>query len=130
MAKVTHKAVKPEEVSHLYEMVIILRSSIADEDAAKVVDKVKAAVDKGAGEVVRIDNMGRRKLAYEVKKEKKGLYFLIYFKVKGAKVFDIQRVCRLDESVIKYMMTRAQSSDVPLSVPAENGQTDKKGDMA
>jgi small subunit ribosomal protein S6 len=89
----------------------------ADEEAVKVVDKVKAAVEKGSGEIVLVENMGRKKLAYEVKKEKKGLYFLIHFKGKGGMVADLQRICRLDESVIKFMTVRVKPSQ---SCPVEN----------
>ncbi|MEK7702772.1 MAG: 30S ribosomal protein S6 [Nitrospirota bacterium] len=114
MAKIATRAAKPRLAEeHPYEMIIILKSSILDEDAGKVVEKIKAAVEKGSGEIVRIDNVGRKKLAYEVRKEKKGLYFLIYFKGRGNLVLDVQRICRLDEAIIKFLTIRIKPSELP-----------------
>jgi small subunit ribosomal protein S6 len=121
LAAILSEAVKPVlELNHPYEIIVILKSSIVDEDAVKIIDKIKSAVEKKSGEVVCVENMGRKKLAYEVKKEKKGLYFLIHFKGKGGMVSDIHRVCRLDESIIKFMTVRIKPSELRSTVHSEN----------
>ena len=59
----------------VYETIFILKPSLTDEDAAKVVAKMRAVVEKGGGEILKTENWGKKKMAYEVRKEKKGAYF-------------------------------------------------------
>ena len=89
--------------SKLYEIIFIIKSTLADDEVLKTIDKVRATVERGNGEIVLVENMGRKKLAYEVKKEKKGVYILMHFKGKGNLVFDIERTCRLEETIIKFI---------------------------
>ena len=55
-----------------YETIFIVKSSLADEEIAKVMEKIKGVVLRGGGEVAVMENWGKKKLAYEVRKEKKG----------------------------------------------------------
>src|SRR2546427_8210823 len=64
----------------LYESLFILRPSLADEDIPKMLDKVKATVEKAGGTVEHLSNWGKRKLAYEIKQEKKGIYVQLNYR--------------------------------------------------
>lgn len=97
----------------LYEAILVIKSSMVDEDISKEVDKMKATIERGGGEVVRLENMGKKKLAYEVRKEKKGIYIMIHFKGGKNAVSDLQRTCRLNETVIKFMMVKIDPKDLP-----------------
>ncbi len=59
--------------------------------------------------------MGRKKLAYEVRKEKRGVYILMHFK--GGSVSELQRACRINEAVIKFMTVKISPKD--LNPPSE-----------
>jgi len=109
------------ETKQRYEIIFIIKSTIADEEVSKIIDKVRSAIERGGGEIEWVENMGRKKLAYEVKKEKKGVYMLIHFKGKGNIVFDVERTCRLEETIIKFMTIKLNPLDVrPTPTASEN----------
>ena len=109
------------ETKQRYEIIFIIKSTIADEEVSKIIDKVRSAIERGGGEIEWVENMGRKKLAYEVKKEKKGVYMLIHFKGKGNIVFDVERTCRLEETIIKFMTIKLNPLDVrPTLTAPEN----------
>jgi small subunit ribosomal protein S6 len=96
----------------VYETIIILKSSIADEDVSKEIDKAKGVILQKYGEVVSVENMGRKKLAYEVRKERRGVYILIHFRGDRNTVADLQRVCRFNETIIKFMIVKIKEQDL------------------
>lgn len=109
------------ELKQLYEIIFIVKSTLADDEVLKTIDKVKTTVERGNGEIVLVENMGRKKLAYEVKKEKKGVFILIHYKGKGAMVFDVERTCRLEESIIKFITIKLNYSGIlSTPIPLEN----------
>lgn len=96
-----------EEVGPLvlraYETFFILKSSLSDDEVTAIVDKIKGVIAEEGGEVVAVDNWGKKKLAYVVQKERKGIYIVIHFKGPGKSIFEIERNYRITEAIIKYM---------------------------
>ena len=86
-----------------YESLLLFHSVTTDEQAGGVVDRLKGLIEQGGGRVHRTENWGRRKLAYEVDGEKKGLYLLLSFEANGSGIPDLMRACELEESIIKHM---------------------------
>ncbi len=107
--------------SKLYEIIFIIKSTLADDEILKTIAKVRATVERGNGEIVLVENMGRKKLAYEVQKEKKGVYILMHFKGKGNLVFDVERTCRLEETIIKFITVKVNPLNVRLATPILQG---------
>src|SRR5207245_3058300 len=97
----------------LYESRCILRPSLADEDIPKMLDKVKATVERAGGTVERLSNWGKRKLAYEIKQEKKGIYVQLNYRGNGAVVVELERLFRLDDSALKYLTVKIEDAKLP-----------------
>jgi small subunit ribosomal protein S6 len=104
----------------LYESIFILRPSLADEEIPKVLDKVKAAVEKAGGIVENLASWGKKKLAYEIKQEKKGVYVQLNYRGNGTVVSEVERLFRLDDATLKFLTVklderalRAAAADVP-----------------
>ncbi len=115
-------------MSQLYESIFILRPTLADEDVQKALEKVKATAEKVGASVYRLENWGKKKLAYEVKQEKKGIYVQLQFNGNGAAVFELERLFRLDDSVLKFLTVKldllqqtAVSANPPVMEP-EHGR--------
>lgn len=89
-----------------YESIFILRPSLTDEDAQKVLEKVKTTVEKSGGTVERLESWGKKKLAYEIAREKKGVYVQMQFQGGGAAVIELERVFRLDDAIVKFLTVR------------------------
>ena len=90
----------------LYESIFILRPSLPDEDIPKALEKVKAAVEKAGGSVENLASWGKKKLAYEIKQEKKGVYVQLNFRGSGTVVSEVERLFRLDEATLKFMTVK------------------------
>ena len=102
-----------------YESLFILRPSLADDDIQKTLEKVKTTVEKAGGTVERLENWGKKKLAYEVKREKKGVYVQLQFQGNGAAVTEVERLFRLEDAVMKFLTVKldAQRLDAQHPVP-------------
>jgi small subunit ribosomal protein S6 len=90
----------------LYESIFIIRPSILDEDAAKIIEKIKGVLEKSGASILKAENWGKKKLAYEVKRERKGTYVYLNFRSRGDAVAELERSYRLEDSVMKFLTVR------------------------
>jgi small subunit ribosomal protein S6 len=91
---------------NVYENMIILNAAITDEEADAAVGRIKDLITGQGGEVLKVDVWGRRKLAYEIKKQKKGLYVLIFYKAPAATIKKLEEFFKVFDSVLKYIVFR------------------------
>ncbi len=91
---------------NIYENIVILNSALSDEDAEAAVSKIKEIVANQGGEVLKIDVWGRRKLAYEIKKQKKGLYVLLFYKTPSATIKKLEEFFKVFDAVLKYLVVK------------------------
>ncbi len=110
-----------------YELVTILKSSLSDEDISKFQETLRTLVESNGGKILKTENMGKRKLAYEVKGEKKGIYTLQHFEGSGTAVAEAERVCRLDETIIKFMTVKLTRPRPIKSKPSRSDGRDESG---
>ena len=103
-----------------YETIFIIKPSLTDEEIAKVIEKTKGIIQRGGGEVVVAENWGKKKLAYEVRKEKKGTYIIVHFKGTGATVSELERSYRLDETIIKFITLKIEQDKLGKTLPARD----------
>src|SRR6187549_2624104 len=85
-----------------YETIYILRPDSTSDVIALVNQKVRGVIEAGGGTLLKIDNWGKRKLAYEVKKQLKGIYLFFSYLGTAGLVEEIERNLRLTDSVIRY----------------------------
>lgn len=86
----------------IYENMIILNAAISDEEAEAAVTKIKEIITGEGGELLKVEVWGRRKLAYEIKKQKKGLYALLFYKTPPATIKKLEEFYKVFDAVIKY----------------------------
>ena len=110
-------AIKP------YESIFIMRPSLSEEEIATILEKVKTIIEEQGGEVVSSSNWGKKKLAYEVQKERKGIYVVLHFKGKGASIAELERFYRFSESIIKYMTINIDSDKLGKTDPIREEKT-------
>ncbi|MBP9113330.1 MAG: 30S ribosomal protein S6 [Polyangiaceae bacterium] len=85
-----------------YEIIYVLRGDVDADTADRVQSRVAEVVTREAGKLVKVEAWGRRKLAYPVQKNKKGVYVYVKFVGKGALVAELERNLKLQDSVLKY----------------------------
>lgn len=103
----------------LYESLFIIRPSLSDEDTTALIDKMKGVAEKSGATMMRAENWGRKRLAYEVKRERKGTYAFFYFKGQGPVVGELERAYRLEDSIIKFLTVRLEEEPAPGQVAVE-----------
>src|SRR5271169_580430 len=99
----------------LYEVMFIVRPDVVEEDADKLIAGFSATVTGGGGVVKTVEKMGRRKLAYTVRKFNDGNYVLLTIEANGAVVLELERRLRVTEPVIKFITVRIDEEEKRLS---------------
>ncbi len=89
-----------------YEAVFILNPAIGDEAITATTDKVKALIESAAT-IDQMDVWGRRRLAYEIEDQKEGYYVLVNFSSEAEFPKELERVLKITDGVMRYMVVRA-----------------------
>lgn len=88
-----------------YETIIIIKGSYTKEEYQEALDKVKDYI-KDLIDIEKIEEVGLKKLAYEVKKEKTGYYVVIEFKAVLKNIAELKRLFRLDDNILKFIVVK------------------------
>jgi len=102
-------------MSRVYEVMFIVRPDVAEEDTDKLIAGFTATVTAGGGVVKTVEKMGRRKLAYMVRKFSDGNYVLLTIEADGAGVLELERRLRVTEPVIKFITVRIDEEEKRLA---------------
>jgi small subunit ribosomal protein S6 len=98
-------------MSRLYEVMFIVRPDLAEEEADKLIAGFEITVTNGGGAVKTTEKMGRRKLAYDVRKFSDGNYVLLTIEADGPVVAELERRLRVTEPVIKFITVRIDEEE-------------------
>ncbi|MGA9020710.1 MAG: 30S ribosomal protein S6 [Terracidiphilus sp.] len=109
-------------MSRVYEVMFIVRPDVEDEEVDKLIDGFSTTVKNGGGVVKSVEKMGRRKLAYLVRKFNDGNYMLLTIEASGPVVLELERRLRVTEQVIKFITVRMDEEEKRLAkVKANRG---------
>jgi small subunit ribosomal protein S6 len=93
-------------MNRTYELMFIVRPDMTDEDQDKLISTLESAVTSTAGRVKNVERMGKRRLAYKVRKFQDGLYILLTVEGSGGLIHELERRLRVSEPVIKFLTVR------------------------
>ena len=88
-----------------YETVIIINSKITKEQKREVINKVEGYISSN-GNITSTEDLGTRKLAYEVRKQKEADYYVINFECDADKIAELERIYRITDEIIKFIVVR------------------------
>ena len=97
-----------KEKQRLYEGMYILSASLSEEALKKALERITKTIETSGGEVHKIHEMGRKKLAYEIDGHKQGQYFLLYFSVVPSLIEEMWKEYHLNEDLIRYVTMRTE----------------------
>ena len=86
-----------------YESVVIINAALEDDQIDQTISRIKETITTNGGEISNFDNWGRKRLAYPIQKSKSGYYVVIQFTAPVALVATLERMYRLDETIIRYL---------------------------
>lgn len=107
-----------------YETIYILKPDVDAEAAEKIGTRVTEAVDREKGRLTKVELWGRRRLAYDIAKHRRGVYVYLKYLGSGATVSEVERNLRLSDGVLKYQ-TVLVGNDVEMAA-AEVAEEDVK----
>ena len=90
-----------------YESVIIINPTVEAEKIKTLVQKFTDFINN-AGKVEKVDEVGKKKLAYEVKKNKEGYYVIINFEAQPELIVELERNYRITDEVLKFIVVRVE----------------------
>ena len=95
-------------MSNCYEYFVLVRSKISQTEQDSFLEKLEQVMDKNKVERVARDDWGKRQLAYLIGGEKEARYLLYHIKAQPAVIKELERNCRLDERVLRYLAVRVE----------------------
>jgi small subunit ribosomal protein S6 len=97
---------------NIYENIVILDASLPDEEVNASLSKISDLITNAGGEMLKVESWGRRKLAYEIKKQNKGMYALLIYKTPAATIRKLEEFYKVFDPVIKYMVIKLGKKQV------------------
>lgn len=91
---------------NIYENIVIINAALSDEEIEAANEKIKDLISKSGGEILKVETWGRKKLAYEIKKQKKGFYTLLTFRAEPSFIKKLEDYYRVSDFVVKYMVIK------------------------
>ena len=88
-----------------YESVIIVNPNVEETGLKALEEKFTGLINEN-GKVESVENMGKKRLAYEIKKNKEGTYMLFNFEANPDSIAELERVYRITDDIIKFIVVR------------------------
>ncbi|GEM_PF-5518645 len=109
-----------------FELTVIVKPSASQEQQKQIQQKVRTFIEQSGGVVLHQLNLGRRNLSYEIAKESRAIYLFWDFLSDGKIVSEIERFCRYDDFVVKFLTVQAAEQVDPALRQAAHGEDRKK----
>lgn len=113
-----------------YETMFIVKATLTDEETQAEIATVKANIEKNGGTIVSVDNMGSRNLAYEIEKQKRGYYYVIYFTAPSESITELERNYRVNENIIRFIFIKSESKTEVKHWTAMSDEAAKRSEKA
>lgn len=94
-----------------YDTTFIVQPEISEEARENLIARLKALLERAGAVPLEVEDMGKRKLAYEIKHFQKGHYLSLFYADTGKAVAELERALRLDESILRFLTVR-RSDDI------------------
>lgn len=92
-----------------YETMFIIKPTLVEEEIKAKIEFFKEAITKNGGVIETCLDMGMRNLAYQIKKNHRGYYFVIYFKALPALIAELERLYGINEEVLRFIVIKYES---------------------
>lgn len=92
-----------------YETMFIVKPTLVEDEIKQKIEFYKEAITKNGGKIHTCLDMGMRNLAYEIKKNKRGYYFVIYFEAESSFILELERLYRINEDILRFIVIKYES---------------------
>lgn len=98
-----------QETQNLYEGMYIISATLSDDARHKALDKIQKEITDRGGEIVKIHDQGRKRLAYDIDGHREGHYYLIYFNAKPSSISELWQEYHLNEDLVRFITLRTDA---------------------
>ncbi|WP_427160440.1 30S ribosomal protein S6 [Aliinostoc sp. HNIBRCY26] len=98
-------------MSTVYETLYILRPDLTDEQVEQAIAKYQNLLKEQGADNIEIQNRGKRRLAYEIDRNRDGIYVQVNYTGPGKVIAPLERAMRLSEDVIRYLTIKQEVSE-------------------
>ncbi len=95
-----------------YETVYIIHPALQEGRLNDIVTKIHNKLEKLKGEILYIDNWGKKKLSYQIDKQKYGTYILCQYSLNCQDIKDISQELELNPNILRYLTTKINEPDI------------------
>jgi len=103
----------------VYDSLCILDPKYTDEESSLWIEKFKEMLEGLGASIVKLENNGKKKLAYDIQHEPKGTYLSCQFQAEGKVIGALEHFYRMDDAVLKFMTLRVPHDQLPVQEPVE-----------
>ncbi len=97
---------------NIYENVVILNPSLSEDEVKSAIDKISDLIKNSGGRILKIDSWGKRKLAYELNKQKMGIYVFFLFQSPSLLIKKIEDYFKVFDPVVKFMVIKLDKKQI------------------
>lgn len=118
---------------NFYEKVVLLLPTLSEEEVKEAIKKISSVITDNGGEVLKIENWGKKKLSYKLNKQTMGYYILFIFKAHSKTIKSIEDFYKVYDQAFKYMvikMSKEQIAKLPpeiRGIPVEPKEISSRG---
>lgn len=94
------------EKQNLYEGMYVVDATIGDQARTGILDRIKSDINKQGGNIIKVHDWGRKRLAYEINGRRDGYYFIIYFEVRPSAINELWREYNIDPIILRFLTLR------------------------
>lgn len=90
-----------------YELALVLSGKLEEEEKTAAFEQAKGYIERFGGKIVKVDDWGKKRLAYEIKKMREGFYYFITFESSSEVPAEVEKRIRIMETVIRFLIVNA-----------------------
>ncbi|HEU5138743.1 MAG TPA: 30S ribosomal protein S6 [Bacillales bacterium] len=94
-----------------YEIMYIIRPDLDEESQKGVAERANKVLTDNGAEITEVEEMGKRRLAYEIKDYREGVYVVVYAKADSKALDEFDRLMKINDDVIRFMTIRDERED-------------------
>ena len=97
-----------EQRTHLYEGMYILSATLSEDARQKALEKITTGITNRTGEIHKMFDQGRKKMAYEINGRREGYYYILYFSMPAPAMAEVWKEYHLNEDLLRFLSLRAE----------------------
>jgi len=89
----------------------IAQPGLDEEGLNGLAERIQQTITNNGGEIVKVEQMGRRRLAYPIKRQREGYYILVHARLNVTAIAELDRFCKLSDDILRYLLLQIEEPE-------------------